>query len=131
MPFILAKGWLASAPMEIPELCLPYMANGGGLASVVNLCRRPLPATGSPMTNPSWDESHPCVLAFARSRRVRRKACEPPRPNQGFGDDRMNCRRCLRLVMLALIPIAAISLGGALAQTPAPAASPAAPAESP
>jgi effector-binding domain-containing protein len=33
--------------------------------------------------------------------------------------------------MLALIPIAAISLGGALAQTPAPAASPAAPAESP
>jgi len=43
----------------------------------------------------------------------------------------MNCRRCLRLVMLALIPIAAISLGGALAQTPAPAASPAAPAESP
>jgi effector-binding domain-containing protein len=43
----------------------------------------------------------------------------------------MNCRRCLRLAMLALIPITAISLGSALAQSPAPAASPAAPAESP
>ena len=43
----------------------------------------------------------------------------------------MNCRRCLRLVMLALIPITAISLGSALAQSPAPAASPATPAESP
>jgi effector-binding domain-containing protein len=43
----------------------------------------------------------------------------------------MNCRRCLRLVMLALIPITAISLGSALAQSPAPAASPAAAAESP
>jgi effector-binding domain-containing protein len=43
----------------------------------------------------------------------------------------MNRRRCLRLVMLALIPITAISLGSALAQSPAPAASPAAAAESP
>jgi effector-binding domain-containing protein len=42
----------------------------------------------------------------------------------------MNGRRSFRLVMLALIPIAAISLapGNALAQSPAPAASPAAPA---
>ena len=42
----------------------------------------------------------------------------------------MNCRRSFRLVMLALIPIAAISvgLGNALAQSPA--ASPAAPAAS-
>ena len=40
----------------------------------------------------------------------------------------MNCRRSFRLVMVALIPIAAISLGlgSALAQSPAPAASPAA-----
>jgi len=45
----------------------------------------------------------------------------------------MNCRRSLRLAMLALIPITAISLGSALAQSPAPApaASPAAPAEPP
>jgi effector-binding domain-containing protein len=42
----------------------------------------------------------------------------------------MNGRRSFRLVMLALIPIAAISLalGNALAQSPAPSASPAAPA---
>jgi effector-binding domain-containing protein len=47
----------------------------------------------------------------------------------------MNCRRCLRLVMLALMPLTAISLGLesglALAQSPAPAASPAAAPESP
>ena len=45
----------------------------------------------------------------------------------------MNCRRWFRLVMVALIPLTAISsgLGGALAQSPAPAASPAAPAASP
>ncbi len=44
----------------------------------------------------------------------------------------MICRRSFRLVMLALIPITAISvgLGNALAQSPAPAASPAAPAAS-
>ena len=50
----------------------------------------------------------------------------------------MNCRRSFRLSMVALIPIAAISLsfdlglglGQALAQSPAPAASPAAPAVS-
>src|ERR1700730_910671 len=39
MPFILANAWLASALMEFPDVCLPYMANDGGLASVVNLCR--------------------------------------------------------------------------------------------
>ncbi len=40
----------------------------------------------------------------------------------------MNCRCSFRLVMVALIPVAAISLGlgSALAQSPAPAASPAA-----
>ena len=45
----------------------------------------------------------------------------------------MNCRRSFRLVMVALIPITAISLGwsNALAQSPTPAASPAAPAASP
>ena len=45
----------------------------------------------------------------------------------------MNCRRSFRLVMVALIAIAAISLGrgNALAQSPTPAASPAAPAASP
>jgi effector-binding domain-containing protein len=49
----------------------------------------------------------------------------------------MNCRRCLRLVMLALIPITAISLGldstraQTPAQSPAPAPSAAAPAETP
>ena len=44
----------------------------------------------------------------------------------------MNGRRSLRLVMVALIPIAAVSLalGNALAQSPAPSASPAAPAAS-
>jgi effector-binding domain-containing protein len=44
----------------------------------------------------------------------------------------MNGRRSFRLVMVALIPIAAISLalGSARAQSPAPAASPAAPAAS-
>ena len=52
----------------------------------------------------------------------------------------MNCRRSFRLIMVALIPIAAISLsfdlssglglGQALAQSPVPAASPAAPAVS-
>ena len=48
----------------------------------------------------------------------------------------MNCRRSFRLIMVALIPIAAISLssglglGQALAQSPAPAASPTAPAAS-
>src|SRR6202140_1179088 len=44
----------------------------------------------------------------------------------------MNCRRSFRLVVLALIPFAAISvgLGNALAQSPVPAASPAAPAAS-
>jgi len=44
----------------------------------------------------------------------------------------MNCRRSFRHVMLALIPITAISLGlgNALAQSPVPAASPAAPAAS-
>ena len=40
MPFILANAWLASALMEFPKLCLPYMANDGGLASMVILCRR-------------------------------------------------------------------------------------------
>jgi hypothetical protein len=40
----LANEWLASALMKFPELCLPYMANDGGLASVVILCRHP-PAT--------------------------------------------------------------------------------------
>ena len=45
----------------------------------------------------------------------------------------MNCRRSFRLVMVALIAITAISLGtgNALAQSPTPAASPAAPAASP
>ena len=45
----------------------------------------------------------------------------------------MNCRRSFRLILVALIPIAAISLGpvGALAQSPAPAASPAVPVASP
>jgi hypothetical protein len=33
MPFILANAWLASALMEIPNLCLPYMANDIGLTS--------------------------------------------------------------------------------------------------
>jgi effector-binding domain-containing protein len=44
----------------------------------------------------------------------------------------MNGRRSLRLVMVALIPIAAVSLalGNAQAQSPAPSASPAAPAAS-
>lgn len=44
----------------------------------------------------------------------------------------MNCRRSFRRIMVALIPIVAISLGlgQALAQSPAPAASPAAPAAS-
>jgi effector-binding domain-containing protein len=45
----------------------------------------------------------------------------------------MYCRRSFHLVLVALIPIAAIALspGGAPAQSPAPAASPAAPAASP
>jgi effector-binding domain-containing protein len=45
----------------------------------------------------------------------------------------MNCRRWFRLVMVALLPLTAISsgLGGASAQSPTPAASPAAPAASP
>src|SRR5882757_9142754 len=34
MPFILANAWLASALMELPELCLSYMANDGGLTSL-------------------------------------------------------------------------------------------------
>src|SRR5438552_10482220 len=37
MPFILANAWLASALMEFPKFCLPYMANVGALASEVNL----------------------------------------------------------------------------------------------
>jgi hypothetical protein len=45
----------------------------------------------------------------------------------------MNGRRWFRLVMVAMIPMAAISLtlGSAGAQSPAPSASPAAPAASP
>src|SRR6478609_4412908 len=39
MPFILANAWLASALMMVSDSCPLYMANGGGLASVVNLCR--------------------------------------------------------------------------------------------
>jgi hypothetical protein len=29
----LANAWLASALIKFPDLCLPYMANDGGLAS--------------------------------------------------------------------------------------------------
>src|SRR5712671_136307 len=37
MPFILANAWLASALMELPDLCLPYMANDARLTSAANL----------------------------------------------------------------------------------------------
>jgi effector-binding domain-containing protein len=52
---------------------------------------------------------------------------------QGHGEYWMNFPRCFRLALLALVPAAAISLGlgGALAQSPPPAAPPAATAPAP
>jgi len=86
------------------------------------------------MTYLAWDESDPCMLAWWGLAGVNRDTLsEPPPLNQGLGDYRMNCRRSFRLVMIALLPVTAISLGlgNALAQSPAPAASPAAPAATP
>ena len=56
--------------MKFPELCLPYMANDGGLASVVTLCRQP--ARGICMRYLRRDESGPCVLDW--------RAPSPPCP---------------------------------------------------
>src|SRR6266536_3270271 len=62
MPFILANAWLASALMEIPNLCLPYMANGGGLTSAQG--------PQGHLTYLSWDESATCVLGMMASWRA-------------------------------------------------------------
>ena len=42
-PVHLGKAWLASALMEFPELCPPYMANEADWPVWLNLCRRPPP----------------------------------------------------------------------------------------
>jgi hypothetical protein len=96
--------------MELPDFCLPYMANIAGLTSAQ-----------APMTYLSWDECKACVLGISAS--ARRKSGHARGPPGMDGDDRMNLVSTLRLA--ALIPMAAIVLGGiALAQTPTPAASP-------
>src|ERR1700749_4627059 len=79
------------------------------------------------MTYLSWDESRPCVLQGGVFAIVNRDTWRTATAGHGHGEYRMNRLCSFRLAMIALIPVAAMSLGpgGALAQSP-PAAPPAA-----
>ena len=102
MPFILANAWLASALMEFPiSACLIWPVRSDWPAS----------AAGR-MTYLSWDEGRTGVLEYAQVSR-RRAGTDRARLRDAIGDgeDWMNSTRCFRRAMLALVPVAAISLG--------------------
>src|SRR3954470_2818631 len=97
--------------MEFPDFCLPYMANDGQLTSLQGC-----------MTHLSWDESGPCVLGIAAL--WRRDPGPAATAWDGWRIDKMNPISTFRSALVALV---AIALGGAaLAQSPAPSASPSA-----
>jgi hypothetical protein len=50
--------------MELPELCLPYMANDAGMTS-----------PQARMTHLSWDECKACVLGILASEPLSRDRC--------------------------------------------------------
>src|ERR1700722_20239844 len=127
--------------MKFPELCLPYMANDGGLASVVILCRHPPAARATRHKHPEMGRKQPLRVRWPGLRRR-----DPGHEGETLptktanaecdqGEYRMNCFRPIRFALVALVPAAAISLGIAneLAEPPAatPPAAPPAPAVTP
>ena len=85
------------------------------------------------MTYLSWDESRRLRVSMACgfadvNRDIARERRDLPRELNGYGEYRMNCCRCFALPWSRWSRSAAISLGlgNALAQSPAPTASPAA-----
>src|SRR5579863_9238718 len=121
-----------------------YMANDGGLASVVNLCRWPQPGgKAHEISAMGRRASRHGSMAMARQMLAEVTRGTPSMArmlNEVMEKYLMNRPRSFRLALVALVPVAAVSLGiaTALAQSPAPPAastpapaSPAIPAPAP
>src|SRR5436305_847106 len=115
MPFILANAWLASALMEFPNLCLPYMANDAALPS------------------PAWYAGAYDASVMGRKRTLRVRKWHhsggrgPGHAAARWGGWRIPEMNRISTFRAAVVALSMVAFGGAaLAQLPAPSASPAA-----